>query len=120
MKQLIIIVAVSLISACVSTPTSSGGSGLYTIPIGSTVKLNQPLIIPAGQVRAGVQFGRATLSINQYEPHCEFQVNTILETDATLPAGDYLITRVRRYEIPIADLNPGSDKLLASSDEFSA
>jgi len=120
MKILLILTLSFMLSACVSTPPGSIGSGLYTVPVGSIVKLNQPLTIPGNKARTGVQFGKATISVNQYEPYCEFLVNTIKEKTITLPAGDYRVTRVRRYEIPIAGSRPSGGTMVASSSESTA
>lgn len=120
MKLILTLTLSFLISACASTPSSNGGPGLFSIPVDSIVTLNQPLTIPAGKVKAGVQFGNITYSVNQYEPHCEFQVNTILRKDATLPAGDYRITKVRRFEFPIAGGKQSDENMLASASETAA
>lgn len=120
MKWILTLTLSLLISACASTSTMSSGPALFNTPIGSIVKLNKPLTVPAGKVRAGVQFGRTTLSVNQYEPFCEFHVNTILKKNATLPAGEYRITKVRRYEYPIAGSQPNSGNMVASSSELSS
>ncbi len=120
MKLILTLTLSLLLSACASTPSESGGPGLYHTPVGSIVKLNQALTIPAGKVRAGVQFGNVTYSVNQYEPYCEFHVNTILESNTTLPAGDYRVTKVRRFEFPIAGSQRNGGNMVASSSEASA
>jgi hypothetical protein len=120
MKLILILTLSILISGCASAPTSSSGPGLYKIPIGSTIKLNQPLTVPAGKVRAGVQYGKATFGVNQYEPYCEFHVNTILNKSVTLPAADYRVTKVRRHEIPIAGSQKNGGNMVASSSASSS
>ena len=68
MKLILTLTLSLLLSACASTPSESGGPGLYHTPVGSIVKLNRPLTIPAGKVRAGVQFGKlhtASTSMNR-------------------------------------------------------
>ena len=120
MKWILTLILSLLISSCASAPTASSGPGLYKIPIGSTIKLNQPLTVTAGKVRAGVQYGKATLSVNQYEPYCEFHVNTILNKSITLPAGDYRITKIRRHEIPIAGGQQNGGNMVASFSESSS
>lgn len=120
MKLILTLILSLLLSACVTTSSSTNDPGLYKIPVGSIVKLNQPLTIPAGKVKAGIQFGNITYSVNQYEPHCEFQVNTILRKDAILPAGDYRITKVRRFEFPIAGGKQSDENMLASASETTA
>ena len=122
--KLILILSLSLLvsalSACASSPSGITASSLYGVPVGSIVKLNQALTVPGGKVRAGVQYGKPSLSVNQYEPYCEFQVNTILQNNANLPAGDYRITKVRRFEFPIAGEQQNGGNMVASSSESSA
>ena len=120
MKIILTLSLTLLLSACASIQSATGGPGLKTIPVGSVLKLNQPLTIPARRARTGVQFGKAAIGVDQWQPYCEFLVNTIAKTATTLPAGDYRITKVRRAEIPYAGVKPGSGKMVASSSESAA
>jgi hypothetical protein len=116
-----IVVTLSLlVSACTSTLFATLGPGLYTIPTGSIVKLNQPLTIRPQRVTTAVQYGKPTISVNPYEPHCKFEVNTIAEETITLPAADYRITRVIRYSDPFFSRKPVTNKMVASSSETTA
>lgn len=110
----------SALSACASSPSGVTDSSLYGVPVGSIIKLNQALTVPRGKVRAGVQYGKPSVSVNQYEPYCEFHVNTILESNAILPAGDYRVTKVRRFEFPIAGDQKNGGNMVASSSEATA
>jgi hypothetical protein len=110
-----------LVSGCAtSIPLTSSDPGLYTIPTGSILKLNQPLTIPALSVRTSIQGGEASAYVDPSEPYCEIEVNTILETSKTLPAGDYKITRVLRYEFPFSSVKPNSKMMVASTSEAAA
>jgi hypothetical protein len=109
-----------LLSACTSTPTTSRSPGLHTIPVGSIVKLNQALTISPQQVRTSVQFGEASASVNSEEPYCHFEINTLINTPTTLPAGEYRITRVRRFEDPYYSHQPSSTKKVATANEAAA
>lgn len=123
MRTIIFILAVTfalLASACTSTLFATLGPGLYTIPTGSIVKLNQPLTIRPQRVTTAVQYGKPTISVNPYEPHCKFEVNTIAEATITLPAADYRITRVVRYSDPFYSHKPIANKMVASSSESAA
>jgi hypothetical protein len=120
-KLVFIVVTLSLlVSACTSTLFATLGPGLYTIPTGSIIKLNQPLTIRPQRVTTGVQYGKPTIAVNPYEPHCKFEVNTIAEETITLPAGDYRITRVVRYSDPFYSRKPIAKKMVASSSEPAA
>ena len=120
MKSILILPLSLLVSACGSVPLTSSDPGLYTIPTGSILTLNQSLTIPALSVRISIQEGEASVNVDPSEPYCDIEVNTILETSTTLPAGDYKITRVLRYEYPFSSENPSSKMMLASSSETAA
>ncbi len=120
LKFILIVSLPLLVSACTSTLFATLGPGLYTIPVGSIVKLNQPLTIRPQRVTAGVQYGKPTISVNPYEPHCRFEVNTIAEATTTLPAADYRITRVIRYSDRFFSRKPVAEKMVASSSETTA
>ena len=109
-----------LLAACGSIPLTASDPGLNTIPTGSILKLNQPLTIPALKVRTSIQNGEATTGVDPSEPYCDIEINTILETSTTLPAGNYKITRVLQYEYPFSSVKPDSKKMVASSDETTA
>lgn len=108
-----------LLSACATNPLATGGPGLYTIPVGSILKLNQPLNIPARKARTGVQYGKASIGTDPWYPYCEFLVNTIATTRTILPAGDYRVTKIRRAQIPYAKTKPGGGQMVASAGESS-
>ena len=109
-----------LLTACESVPLTSSKPGLHTVPVGSVVKLNQPLTIRAGRVDTAVQYGEATLAVDPYEPHCKFEVNTIAKSTFALPAGDYRITRVVRYSDPFFSHKEGNTIRVASSSAAAA
>jgi hypothetical protein len=115
MKFILTLTLSLMVAGCASTPLTSRDPGLYTIPAGSIVQLNQPLTIKAGEVSAGIQFGEPSLAVNPDEPHCKFEVNTILTRDVTLPAADYRITRVIRYSDPFYSHQQSSNMRVASS-----
>jgi len=104
-----------LMTACTGAPMTAGNPGLYTIPVGTVLVLNQPLVIPAGKARAGIQNGKPTLSsgIDKWSPYCEFLVNTISTEEARLPAGNYRVTRIQRDQIPTGGLDPAGRSMLA-------
>ena len=120
MKFILILSLSLLLAACGSIPLTASDPGLNTIPTGSILKLNQPLTIPALKVRTSIQNGEATAGVDPSEPYCEIEINTILETSTTLPAGNYKITRVLQYEYPFSSIKPDSKKMVASSDETTA
>ena len=120
MKYILTLTLSLLLLACTATAPATSRTGLHTIPPGSILKLHQPLTIPALQVKTGVQYGEATAYVNSNEPYCEFEVNTIAETATILPAGDYRITRVLRYEDPFYSLQTNNKIKTASAGDTAA
>lgn len=115
MKFILTLTLSLLLAGCASISTTSRNPGLHTIPVGSIVQLNQPLTILAGEVSAGIQFGKPSQDVNPDEPHCKFEVNTILTRDVTLPAADYLITRMVRFSDNFYSHQLSSNVRVASS-----
>ncbi|HBE91769.1 MAG TPA: hypothetical protein DDW55_04300 [Gammaproteobacteria bacterium] len=117
MKFILTTILAILLSACTTTPSATDGPGLYTIPVGSVIQLNQALTIPARQARTAVQYGNATQGTDKWDPYCEFLVNTLAKTQTTLPAGDYRVTKIQRAQIPYANTKPSGGQMVASADE---
>lgn len=120
MKFILTLSLFLLVSACGSVPLTSSDPGLNTIPKGSILKLNQPLTIPALKVRTYIQHGEAAGNVDPNEPYCEIEVNTILESSTTLPAGNYKITRILQYEYPFSSGKTNGKKMVASANESMA
>jgi len=120
MKFIITLFLSLLLSACASAPITSSNPGLHSVPVGSVVKLKQPLTIRAGRVDTAIQYGEATLAVDPYEPHCKFEVNTIAKKTFTLPAGDYRVTRVIRYSDPFFSHKQGDALRVVASSEAAA
>jgi hypothetical protein len=109
-----------LLAACTSISLTPSDPGLNTLHTGSILTLHQSLTIPALKVRTSIQDGVETVNVDPSEPYCEFEVNTILETSTTLPAGDYRVTRVLQYEFPFSSKKSKSINMVASSSETTA
>jgi hypothetical protein len=105
MKFLQALVLSVLVAACGKPVIKPTPPMLHDIPAGSIVQLNLPLTVPAEHVDAGIQFGKPTAAIEQGEPHCRFEVNTLSDRDTTIPAGDYHVTRVLRFSDPFYSSN---------------
>jgi hypothetical protein len=115
MKHLmIILITVSLIG-CTDVPLTSSNPGLYSLPEGSILKLNQALTIPARKARTGIQYGKPTRGVDKWHPYCEVVVNTLSDSQATIVPGNYRVTKIRRAQIPYAGTQPDGGNLLAST-----
>lgn len=114
MKHLIIILITVSLIGCTDVPLTSSNPGLYSLPEGSIMKLNQALIIPARKARTGIQFGKPTRGVDKWQPYCEVVVNTLSDSQATIVPGNYRVTKIRRAQIPYAGTGPDGRNMLAS------
>jgi hypothetical protein len=85
-----------LLTACVSNETKDESSPFYSIPVHSTLKLNQPLTIAGGQVAIFVQEGKMISAgeIDIYNPNCKFEIYTMSDKPRTVNTDSFLITKV--------------------------
>lgn len=97
MMPLMLLVAVLLLSAC-QTAAYEGNenSPFYLVPAGSTLTLTRNLTVPADQVAVFLQGGEVVASggINQYYPHCKFELWRRLDTAQPVQADSFEITKV--------------------------
>jgi hypothetical protein len=68
-----------LLLACNTVVVNNEDSPFYSIPVGSKLVLHQTVTVPASRASLYIQGGRIApySDINQYHPHCKFELNTI-------------------------------------------
>lgn len=99
MKTLALLVPILLLSACAQPEIHKYDSPYYKIPVGSSLTLNQDIIIPAGQARTLIQYGKMVAKrnqIDQYYPWCEFEVRTLNEEDQVIQPDQFRISRLSK------------------------
>lgn len=90
------------LTACERHIIADENSALYSVPAGSLLILPQAIEIPPGSARVFIQQGQIIPSrqINQYQPYCEFEINT-LKDDVQIIQPDqfhiYKVTNDIRY-----------------------
>lgn len=97
MKPAVIALLAALLASCQSAAYEGDeNSPFYLIPAGSTVTLNRQLTIPAEQVAVFLQGGEVVASnrVNQYYPHCKFELQHRRDTAQTVQADSFEVTRV--------------------------
>jgi hypothetical protein len=97
MKSITISVLALLLVGCQTTSYEGNEkSPFYLVPVGSTMKLTRDLTIPANQVAVYLQGGEVIPSnrINQYYPHCKFELHRRLDTPQAVPPDSFEITKV--------------------------
>ena len=97
MRQLILLSVVGFLAAC-QTAAYEGNenSPFYPVPSGSTLTLTRSVTIPANQVAVYLQGGEIMPAsrINQYYPHCKFELIHRRDTGQTVRPDDFEIIRV--------------------------
>jgi hypothetical protein len=97
MKPAVISMLAALLVACqTSAYEGNENSPFYPVPAGSTLTLTRGLTIPAEQVAVFLQGGEVVASggINQYYPHCKFELQRRLDKAQTVQADSFEITKV--------------------------
>jgi hypothetical protein len=97
MKPAVISTLAALLVACqTSAYEGNENSPFYLVPAGSTLTLTRSLTIPANQVAVFLQGGEVVASggINQYYPHCKFELQRRLDAAQTVQADSFEITKV--------------------------
>lgn len=97
MKSIAIPMLAMLLVGC-QTPSHEGNekSPFYLVPVGSTLKLTRDLTIPVEQVAVFLQGGEVIPAdrINQYYPHCKFELLRRLDTSQSVQPDSFEITKV--------------------------
>lgn len=124
MIRLFLLTALSfLLASCATNQPKEKKNYLSDVKAGSTLRINSPVTVPAGEVRASLQFSKQLLTpgqVNKYEPYCQLVVNTIDKTDKDIPAMDFRIRRVVRDEEPFSyQKNTGRTMIASVSDDLS-
>lgn len=94
-KYLIICISVLLVS-CNSPIIKDESSPFYAVEVGSSMILNQPLIMPPNRASILLQYGKVVPSnnVNIYYANCSFEINTLSESSVTIHPDTFLIYRV--------------------------
>ena len=96
MKRLILLATSVLLSACQTAYVGNENSPYYTIPVGSTLTLNQNAVIPPNLAGFLLQNGQIQTQsqINQYYPYCKFEVLKIRDDPQPIQADTFSIVKV--------------------------
>jgi hypothetical protein len=99
MKPVLIILSALLLAGCQTTSYEGNENSLfYPVPAGATLKLTRALSVPAHQVAVFLQGGEvlAQERLNQYYPHCKFELRRRLDTAQAVQPDTFEVTRVTR------------------------
>jgi hypothetical protein len=87
-----------LIGGCASLQSADPASPYYAYTSGWTVQLNRSLTIPADAATVRLQYGRLVPrnSVQEYDPFCIVELDTVSAAPQTLRPGRFELWRVTR------------------------
>ncbi len=103
----LVVILSLLASGCLAPAQRDEFSPYYLPPEQSLLRLHRAIEIPAGYARVHFQDGQySAYGYNEYLPHCELEVNDVLETAQTVKADEFVINRVQYEDYPFAHRMP--------------
>ena len=95
LRRFSLLVPALLLAAC-AAPVRDADAPYYRVPINSLVTLNQALTVPAGQARVFLQHGKVVAKgkLDQYRPHCDFEVRMVSDGSERIEPDSFNVTRV--------------------------
>jgi len=108
MKPIILLLSLAVLSGCASPARYSADSPHYGYPGGGQFTLHQPLEIEANAATARLQFGKvvARNAVQEEEPHCIFEINTVLDRPQRIEPDTFEISGVRRSITTFSGMPP--------------
>lgn len=93
-----------LLGGCTGLESKDPASPYYAYSSGWTVQLNRALQIPAGAATVRLQYGRIVPrnGVQEYDPFCVVELNTVRGEEQTLQPGLFEVWRVTRSVSTIA------------------
>ncbi len=93
-----------ILSGCAGLQSSDPASPYYAYSTGWGVELHQPLTIPADAATVRLQYGRIVPrnGVQDADPFCVVELNTVRDTPQTLAPGRFEIVQVMRTVSPLA------------------
>ena len=119
MKKIILLLSCLALAACQYVPPRDISSPFFSPPAGSTLRLTRQLTIPANDAGVMIQYGQPQYSswkLDQYYPHCDFELRTRAPRQQVVEPDTFTVTRTVR-EIENVLLAPA---MLASSASAAA
>lgn len=83
-----------LLAACQPLLIRTDHAGPYRPLTAGVLQLHEAVTIAAGRTRVFFQNGQPTTGINEFEPHCQLQVNTLAAQPQIIQPDRFTISRV--------------------------
>jgi hypothetical protein len=102
-RRLTLIAAALLVTACQQAAIRDENSPRMRITTGSTITLHEALTVPAGHARVFLQNGKvvAKTRLNQYHPHCNFEVRSVSNGALRIEPDVFTVTAVTEDEVEV-------------------
>lgn len=71
-----------------------GATGAYAAASSGVLELHKDITIRAGRTRAYLQGGAIVAGVNEFLPHCQFEINTLSGSPRTVHPDSFAITRI--------------------------
>lgn len=93
--RVLLVSAVAVLAGC-ATPVLDESAPGYRLPVGTTVALQQDLVVPAGHARVFLQRGQVVAKhrLDAYRPHCNFEQRAVSDGTAVIVADRFTVTAV--------------------------
>lgn len=87
-----------LLGGCAGPREYAPDSPHYAYPADLKIDLNRPLAIPPGQASVRLQYGRAVArnGVEETEPYCIFEIDTVSDSPQAVQPDRFRITRFQR------------------------
>ncbi len=95
LRKFSLLVPVVLLAACTAS-VRDVDAPYYRVPVNSLVTLTQALTVPAGKTRVFLQHGKVVAigKLDQYRPHCDFEVRMVSDGNRRIEPDSFNVTRV--------------------------
>lgn len=93
----VLVSGVAFLPACGPLTIKSEDTGSYVPARRGALELHQDVVVPPGRARVFFQAGRVVSGgINEFKPHCELTVKTLMDEPQTIHADTFSVDRVSR------------------------
>ncbi len=98
-----VVIFALLLAGCASLESPDPASPYYAYPPGWVAQLHQPLTIPAGAATVRLQYGQIVPrnSVQEQDPFCVVELNTVSEAPQTLKPGNFDVLQITRSISPV-------------------
>lgn len=104
-RVVVIVALLALLAGCGPPRILDTERGGYVPVRQGTFELRRDLTVRAGRTRVYLQGGAVVAGVNEFQPHCQLEVNTLSDAPQALRADSFAVTAIstRRDNVVAAD-----------------